>query len=497
MSSQQLYPKTKPLRQRKRSRYPYTIKEKTIVILVSMQLVFAIWALALTQLWSQVVFTGISVSGLIFSLVPQFYAAEENRDPRLDFKPSLKRLLNYPVFWSGGILIAYMLMQSFNPAYAYESNVDYWRAFPIDHIPWLPSGVASPFVKMNAHRLILIFAGPWLMQCYLKVGIVRRNSFITILWWILASFFLFGVLTIVQKQTHATGIFWHINVVPNFIGTIPYNNRAAILVMLGMTLAMALYFLHLKALRMELQHSGPHLIVLLIIVFLFGLLWTTQSKAGVILSSLLLAIFVLLTIIPSLRDGSTLVHKLILSLVMTLLTIAAIFYTHRIPDRDLTIEELGNIREEIHQLNSNARTISTRITLQMFSEHPIYGWGAGSWRYVFAYFQLNHPEIQYLDASKAEPAVWDDAHNDWAQYLSELGILGTITLAFTLFWPLIESVIFIKSLHLTQVILCLGLIAVLLNSLIDFLLQNQAVLAYLAFLSFLTNRLNIEQLRTK
>ncbi len=497
MSQPETVAKPKRKRQRKRSRYPYTRKEKTIVLLVCTQLTFAIWALALTTLWSQIVFTIISGFGLLFALLPQFYAKPSQKDPRLNFQNSLHRLTHYPVFWSGLLLLMYMLVQSLNPAYGYDSDPEFWRAYPIDHIAWLPSGIASPFHAMNAQHLMLIFSGAWLMQCMLKVGIIRRNSFITILWVIVFNFIALGILSIAQKQSNAEEVFWLYSVVPNFVGSIPYNNRAANLFIMGLTLAMALYFLHLKAMRMQLRHSGPHLVVLIAIVFIFGLLWTTQSRAGVILGSLLLAAFLLLTLIPSLRDGSTFTHKLILSLAMLLLITAATFYTLRIPDRDLTIEDLGNLREEIQNIDSNARTLSTRITLEMFSERPLFGWGAGSWRYVFAYYQLDHPEIQYLDTSKSQPAVWEDAHNDWVQYLSELGIIGFLLLLFTFTWPLIESLIFIRSLHLTQVALSLGLIAVFLHGLLDLLLQNQAILVYIAFISFLINRLNIEQLRAK
>lgn len=484
-------------RRRKRSRYPYTRKEKMLVWLVCTQLTFALWALALTQLWSQLVFTFLSLIGLIFVLLPQFYSAPELRDPRLNFRNSLSRLLRYPVFWSGLLLIGYMLLQSCNPAFGYESFPNQWRAFPIDHISWLPSSVDSPFSRHNAQRLAMIVTGVWMLQCYLKVGIVRRNSFITILWVIVFNFVGQGILIISQKQTGAEGIFWNFEVLPDFIGSIPYNNRAAALLNLGMVLAMALYFLHLKAMRMELRHSGPHIVVLLAITFIYGLQWTTQSKGGVLLGSLLLFVFILLTLIPSLRDGSTFTHKLILSVAMLILAFASTLFTWHLPDRDLTIEELGDMREEIQNINSSTRGISTRITLDMFAERPVFGWGAGSWRYVFAYYQLNYPEIKYLDSSKSEPAVWEDAHNDWAQYLSELGVVGSIFLIFTLLWPLVESVIFIRSIHLTQVILCLGIITILMHAIIDLLLQNQTVLAFLAFTSFLVNRLNIEQLRTK
>ena len=337
----------------------------------------------------------------------------------------------------------------------------------------------------------------WMLQCYLKTGIIRRNSIITILWFITISLVIYGVLVIAQKQTGAKGAYWNFPLYPDFIGSIPYRNRAASILYLGMTLTMALYFLHLKSMRMELRHSGPHLVVMLATVFIYGLLWSTQSQMGLIVGSSLLALFLLFTFIPSLRDGTTLMHKLILSAIMAIFAVMSFFYTQRVPDSDLTIEKMGNLREEIRNLDSQARTLTTKISMDMFDHRWLMGWGGGSWRYVFPYYQRQYPEIMWIDDTKTELAYWEDAHNDWAQYLSELGVIGFVLLLSLFMWPIVESISVIRTIHLSQVILCFGLIGVFSHAVMDLLLQNQSVLCFIAFMSYLINRLNVDQIRYK
>jgi hypothetical protein len=495
MSSEPKGPTRK--RKRKRSRYPYTTKEKTLVWLCCIQITFAVWALGLTALSTQIIFASLSAAGLVFCLLPQFYSLESLRDPRLSTLPVSKRLIKYPIFWAGLGLVIYMILQWVNPAYLYVDEGETWKAVPIDHVEWLPSSVQSPLEKHNPLRLIIIFTGPWLMLCYLKLGVIRRNSLIRILWVITFNMILLGIVTIYQKQVGFEKIYGVFEAFPNFVGSIPYKNHGAAAINLGMVLMMTLYFLHLKALRMELNHSGPHLVVLLAIVFCYGLLWTTQSRGGVLIGSALLIIFLLFTFIPSLRDGSTLSHKVILGMAMVFMGITGILYTQQVPDREATLERFGDLREEIQKIDSNARALSTSISIDMFEDRWLWGWGAASWRYVFPYYQINYPEIKFVDEDQKEFAVWKDAHNDWAQYLSELGIVGILFLVAFFTWPLLESILVIRAIHLSQVILNLGLISILLHAIIDLLLQNQMILCLIFTLIFFINRLNTEQLRAK
>jgi O-antigen ligase len=62
----------------------------------------------------------------------------------------------------------------------------------------------------------------------------------------------------------------------------------------------------------------------------------------------------------------------------------------------------------------------------MFRASPAYGWGAGSFRFIFPIYQSHYPAI-YSDPT--EWLYWEHAHDDYAEFLAEFGIVGTTLLA--------------------------------------------------------------------
>ena len=69
----------------------------------------------------------------------------------------------------------------------------------------------------------------------------------------------------------------------------------------------------------------------------------------------------------------------------------------------------------------------------MFREKPWFGWGAGSWRYVFPMYQSGYPEIYYQRYDRKRGwvgrRVYHYAHNDIVQFLCEYGIVGSVLIA--------------------------------------------------------------------
>ena len=72
-------------------------------------------------------------------------------------------------------------------------------------------------------------------------------------------------------------------------------------------------------------------------------------------------------------------------------------------------------------------------TLDMAYDRIIFGWGAGSFRYIFPVYQSNYKEIWY--SKKHSKRGWEGrkiynyAHNDWVQFLAEYGIVGCALIA--------------------------------------------------------------------
>jgi O-antigen ligase len=71
------------------------------------------------------------------------------------------------------------------------------------------------------------------------------------------------------------------------------------------------------------------------------------------------------------------------------------------------------------------RQITTDATNEMWTERPLYGWGAGGFRFLFPKFQQTRPEILWNDQRRKRGYLfWEYAHNDWIQISAEVGFVG-------------------------------------------------------------------------
>lgn len=453
---------------------PLVPKEKVLIALVCLQLALAIWSMALTHLWSELLFAALSVAGFMICLIPQQRDLRW-QDPAQTTSAAWKRLRRFPLFWSGILLLLYIAIQGLNPAYGYEENPETWRSFPIDHLSWLPSSIASPFHKLNPWRMMLMLGAAWLFLCYSWTGLQRRRSLAFVLWFLFFNALAFCVLVIVQKQTGASGIYWNFEVYPNFFGTVPYKNRGAALLYLMMGCSMALYFYQVRIMRERLLRSGPHLIVLLGILVQYATLWSSFSRGGLAVATAMLFAFFLMILRTSFEEGDSPILKFLSIPICALLIVLAATAVPRLPDFEGTLQrfESEKLEKEVTTLDFNGRLIPTQITWEMIQYKPWFGWGAGSWRFVFPYYQLNYPEI--LNDGKIV-RIWHDAHNDWAQYVSELGIVGTPFLLFFILWPVMFLSRNIRQSRCTHIMLAITLLGGFVHALIELLFQNLSIL---------------------
>jgi O-antigen ligase len=111
---------------------------------------------------------------------------------------------------------------------------------------------------------------------------------------------------------------------------------------------------------------------------------------------------------------------------------------------------------------------------QMFEDRWFAGWGAGSFRYGFTKYQRREPDL----LKQADLTVhWEHAHDDWLEFLIELGIVGVIPLAaIVAFWTR-EAVRQRLWRKLAILPMLAGVVVVALHGLVDFPLQNLAIVA--------------------
>jgi O-antigen ligase len=157
--------------------------------------------------------------------------------------------------------------------------------------------------------------------------------------------------------------------------------------------------------------------------------------------------------------------------------------------------QLGHTTERFQDLfakdrhwSIDARRTAAQATWEMATARPLTGWGAGCFRFLFPLYSQHHPSIATPPWDVGKSFFWEHAHNDWLQFLAELGVLGCAPLVALLgLWlvKLIRARAW-KNPPLGLTVLGLGLL--LAHCWIDFPLQNPAILVTACALGAATGR---------
>jgi len=153
---------------------------------------------------------------------------------------------------------------------------------------------------------------------------------------------------------------------------------------------------------------------------------------------------------------------------LDLLLIGNIFGLKKIEKRIQDTSLVAETRDEV-----------VRDTIPMILEHPLAGWGGGSYYSTFPSFQTEH-----------YAGFYDHTHNDYMEFSSDLGIPFTVILGIMIFYCLFLTLKTMKhsqsTLHKGLAFGCaMGIIHMLIHSTVDFSLQSPANgLMFIGILTF-------------
>ena len=393
---------------------------------------------------------------------------------------NLRRLLVQPYFWAGMLFLGYILVQYINPSAVQAFDAKVWWLNPLT--PPLgdnfPSSIKSSYSPMNALRAFVIHASAISLVCGIIVGIQRRKSALIILWAFILSGAAMGFIAILQKLSGTDKLLWLFEVSnPSFWGTFAYRNQAAGFLILIIALAGLLYFFYERKARRADNTTGPHLFLILIIILTQGSIWLSLSRGGIILSLSIFVVFWIL-VFKNIRWS---LHRYnlgrLLLLTLVLVTVAGIFVTN-LSDWNEIQKRWHHFQRITLNIGSYDRVLSTKATFEMAEDRLAFGWGAGSFRYVFPIYQKNYNSLWYYAEHPVGGwygrRVYSYAHNDWAQFLAEYGIIGSI-LILSIFSCLVLK-LYITSNYCRRSFLFLLVVflAIIIHNIVDFIFSSPA-----------------------
>lgn len=431
------------------------------------------WMMGGMRAWAQFISLGLSVLAFGLALIPRRYSDALVHGDEYKLHP-LRRLVRWPLFWIGTLFFVYVLIQALNPAYEFLQKPDSWSMMEIDHIEWLPTGMKTPFSAMNPWRQMMIWGAPFLLSCALWAGLTRRKSVRLLVTGVAINCILFAVFALIQRATDAKLIYWTLKSSNEFFGAFIYRNHGGAYLVLAFMLTAGLAAWHRDLSRLKMARSSPAMVIGFFGCVILVAIGVSYSRGSVIALVGCLLWLLIIAIAGLLKRSSSQSHTIIVVILVLMFTGFGALGLKAL-NAERTVDRFKQLLE-----NNNAtwalRQTTTAATAEMWQEKPLYGWGAGGFRFLFPKFQQTRPEILWYDQKRKRGYLfWEYAHNDWIQIPAEvgyagIGILGTglvfacVGLFRRRFWR-----------HPLAVICVGGCIATFGHSRADFLFYNPAI----------------------
>ncbi|MEX2381046.1 MAG: O-antigen ligase family protein [Opitutales bacterium] len=476
---------------RRKHRTPIPQREKILLLLLSILLVFMPWALGSMHVWSQVTALAMAVGIFVYSLLPPPPSFSQNHEEEKAAAP-WKQLLRFPIFWIGLLLLAYVAIQGFNPSWVYvEFGGEFWMV-PIDYVYWLPSGMDTPFHDMDAFRYLIILSIPWLIVCGAWVGLSRKRS-IRFLFWVLAiNSLVLALVGFSQALLESEKILNLYETNARFLSTFIYRNHAAAYFNLMLGIAAGMGFYHFLKGKDEGKESTPAPLFAFFGILFALIVAISASRMGILITGALLSLIFLGGIFIFILKRNFNLPSLIAGAVLCLLMGGFTFFAIRSIDLEDVTQRLEYLWAGEFNVSQEARYHANQATLDMLEDNWIYGWGAGSFRFYFPVYQQEYPEIF---TRRGQFLLWEYAHNDLLQLPVEFGAVGSAFFALGLAYWL--WLILVKRGFKDMIILwaLIALVATVVHSGADFIFHNPAILTTWAFVLALIGKLSVLQRR--
>ncbi|TVR52285.1 MAG: O-antigen ligase family protein [Puniceicoccaceae bacterium] len=458
---------------RTRPQIPLDPRESTLVWMMAVTLVFLPWALGTMHAWSQ-------LTGFVLALLCLVVAAVPREEP--DYGPGRRRpawrwrlLLRFPVFWAGLVVLGYVLVQTLNPAWVFrlDGEAGVWWMEQVERVGWLPAGVEAPFGRYGGHRVLLILGTAWMLVCALRMGFTRRKSFVILLWVLALNGLLLAGLGLAQITSGTDRIFWIYEPSnPRFVASFIYKNHAAAYFNLALAVALGMAVHHFFEARRRLKRSDPSGFFILMGIVIGLLVVLSLSRMGTILAAFLLLSFLACMFYGLFLSRTAGVHKAMALVLLVVAVGLGAFGASRL-DLGAVVDRFETLSVDIDDRSTTMRLKAYEGSLRMIQDRWIFGWGAGSFRYLYPLYQDREFERTYFE----RPLYWEFAHSDLLQFPLEYGVLGCLPLLFICgywIWVFFRWGGYRRPLG---AFIGLGLLATVVHNAVDFQFQNPAVLA--------------------
>lgn len=377
-------------------------------------------------------------------------------------------------------LTIYILIQYSNAAYAqrWETGLRVWVLTPSDSVLWLPSSINSNFTDSSPIRFLIIFLTTGLLALTIfsqKKGSISA-SMLTLIAVNSTLIALVGLIQLTSDMESILGLFQAVDEgFGLFFGTFLYKNHAAAFLNLGIAASLASFFK--SSPRTPKRRSNLNWLFLILAFLLLTAVIFSRSRFGFLGSLGILIVFISLALTQIRKRSNSSKWISAAYIFLAILVVGGVSFLLRFNGP----RHLQTLNTQITEdFSFKQRQLAYKSEIQMFAKKPIFGWGAGNFRHGFRLFQnLDDEQKDSINPNlkfRNQNFFWQHAHNDYLEWLIELGVVGTLIL-FSIpgyfCWVIFKSRRWKEPMHMT---LLAGLGSTIVHALIDFPFNNPAVL---------------------
>jgi len=349
-------------------------------------------------------------------------------------RPVDRRALRW--LWPLGLFNLVALISLLNPGMKAMAQDSETVLVPLPLSPWIPSA-AMPAAARSA---LWLFDCSYLACFNLFLTVRNRRVLRGLLLFAVGNTLVLAIFGTVQRLSHATGLYFGQVKSPQayFFASFIYHNHwgSFIVLMSAACLGLTWHYGRRDTGRGFFYTLGfAGLVSLLFLAITVPL--STSRSCSLLLLVLLGGSFGLWTVRmvrQRRRAGEAFSGPLLGAIAAVLLGILAIWNI----DREVIVARFSKTSEQVSQMQA-AGSVGSRLelyrdTASMALAKPWFGWGAGSYPYVFYFYNTQEPNR--LDGL---PRFYHDAHNDWLQTAAEYGLIGSALLALCAIVPWIAT----------------------------------------------------------
>ena len=361
-------------------------------------------------------------------------------------------------------LLMYVWVSYLNPSHVYSISSNSFVQSG-DVYRFLPSS-ATPIVGIEKIVYFTLLLG---FVSLLAFDILNRNYYKVILYFIWWNTLLLSVLGIIFKYLGASKMLGVVTppfgTERYFFSSFTYKNHWGCYVLLTFGVVGFL----MEECKWRVSNYMKCLVLVSIAIFAISVYLSGSRSCSILITGLLIIFYLRFIFKTRWNSKFAQIFAGSFGLLFIIATIVLSFLSHK----EVATEFLNSTKiyfEGYKRGDWGTRYYLSRDTFKMFAEQPIFGWGLGSFEFVFNYYKDGY--FKGADHFKDHHYVY--AHNDILQYLSELGVIGfglLVALFIVPFWKRLS--IFWISASEMWIIYCLVLVS--LYSLFEFPLRTPSV----------------------